>query len=105
MRLRFSIGWLMVVVVLAAFDFGVMRWVEPLGGPLVTDAAMELAITTPITLNILGVAGFVMIRSLVRHGECGPFLAGFLVTGTLAMIVVTACTMCSPIRFLSPSMP
>jgi hypothetical protein len=102
MRLRFSIGWLMVVVVLAAFDFSVMRWVEPPGGSLVTDAAMALAITTPIMLNILGVAGFVMIRSLVRHGECGPFLTGFLVTGTVAMIVVTACHMMFPDPIFDP---
>jgi hypothetical protein len=90
------------VVVLAAIDLGFLRWVEPLGGPNVTDAGVALMIATPIMLNVLGVCVFLMIRALVRLGECGPALCGFFVAGMVAMIVVTVCTMIFPDPIFDP---
>jgi hypothetical protein len=46
-----------------------------------------------------------MIRDLIRRGECGPFVSGFLIFGTIGFFVVTIFVVGLPSTLLDPLVP
>jgi hypothetical protein len=77
-RIRFSIGWLMIVVAVAAFEFTALRISIRSG----TNFAQAILITFPM-LNLLTI-GLVLIRR--RRGQARAFLVGFETFGWLAVV-------------------
>jgi hypothetical protein len=89
MRVKVSIGWLMLLVLMIALDLGFIPWAIDATNLYRSTLPAALAMSAPPMLNILVVVCVVMIRQLVRRGECGPFLSGFLVSGVGAVVLVT----------------
>ena len=49
---------------------------------------IELLFGLPYSSAVI-IVGVLMVRDLLRRGECGPFLSGFLVSGVGAMVLVS----------------
>jgi hypothetical protein len=88
-RPRFSIAWVLGLIVLLGLDFGFFRWATDSPGWLDGRASLAIVIAMPVMLNVLFWPAILIVRDLIRRDECGPFVAGFLVFGTLALVVVT----------------
>jgi hypothetical protein len=101
MRVRVSIGWLMGVVLMIALDLGFTRWALTAANEYGTLALVALPMSAPM-LNVLTIVGVMMIRDLLRRGECGPFLSGFFVSGVGALSLVTTALMVFPEPILTP---
>ena len=81
--LRFSIAWIMTIVVVAAIDLATIRWL------LVTDSAIgELILFGSMPMASILLFGLPsLVRALVGRGKICPFLMGFEAVGWAFLLV------------------
>jgi hypothetical protein len=91
MRLRISVGWMMCLVGVVALDMGLMKSLLAIAERTGEVAAEVIACGVPLPVGILVVGALIITRDLIRRGECGPFLAGFVVCGLGVLFLFEAC--------------
>src|SRR6185312_15955258 len=90
---RFSIAWLMVVVLLIAADFAIVRGLWGFSG-----FGVAIAIFTLPMINLLLLA----FGRVKEKGETGLYWLGFEVGGWCMVMLVAFCTSIAPDLVVSP---
>jgi hypothetical protein len=88
---RFSIAWIMTIVVVAAIDFAAIRALD--GTNTIIGGLMAIGSMPMAGILVLGILS--LVRAIMGRGEIRPFLIGFEVVGWTVLLLYTG----SPILF------
>jgi hypothetical protein len=82
---RFSIAWIMAIIVIAAIDFAIIRALD--GTNTVIGALLVFGSMPMASILVLGIPS--LVRGFTGRGKIRPFLAGFEGVGWTILLVYT----------------